>query len=130
MQQRPQLAHPVACRREVGHLQHQHVSAIAAAALQQTPGGGVGPDRRHHLEKRVLEGEHGIAQPEVLDAGIGERLTQAQRAAQLAGDLVQVVGGDHRLAQARKLRAVHAHGREYPVPDGLGVAAIEVAPPG
>ena len=66
-----ELASPLARRRQVGDLEHQHVAAIAAAALDQAPGRGVRPLGRHDLQEGVPEREHGVAQAEVADARIG-----------------------------------------------------------
>ena len=69
-------AGPLPSRGEVRDLEHQHVAAVAAAALEQAAGGGAGAQRRDDLQERVAEREHGVAQAEVLDAGIRERLAE------------------------------------------------------
>ena len=68
---RTQLGSPLARRRQVVDLEHEHVAAIAAAALEQAAGRGLRPHRRNDLEERVAEREHGVAQTEVADAWIG-----------------------------------------------------------
>ena len=69
-------AGPLPSRGEVRDLEHEHVAAVAAAALEQAAGGGAGAQRRDDLQERVSEREHGVAQAEVLDAGIRERLVE------------------------------------------------------
>ena len=72
------LVRASASRREVVDLEHQHVAAVAAAALHQAAGGGVRADRRDDLEERVSEREDGVSEPEEADGRVVVGLSQAQ----------------------------------------------------
>ena len=54
---------------EVRHLEHHHVAAVAAAAVEQPPGRGVRLNRRDDLEERVADREHRVAQTESATPG-------------------------------------------------------------
>ena len=101
---REHLAHPALGRpcprcRHIRDLEHEHVTAVAASPLDQPPGRGPVADRRDDLQERVAEREHGVAQAEVADALVGERLTERERRAQRSRDGIKIGGGDHGLAQ-------------------------------
>ena len=58
--------------RQIVHLQNHHVTAVAAAFLQQPAGCGAGFFRRDYFEKGVPDGEDRIAQAVLAQPGIIE----------------------------------------------------------
>ena len=67
---------------DVVDLEDGHVAAVAAVPGEEAPGrrARTGLDRRDHLEERVAHRKHRVAEPELTDARIGERLTRAELA--------------------------------------------------
>jgi hypothetical protein len=91
-------------RRQVADLEHDHVTAVAAAPIKEATGGRITPYRRDDLEERVAERKHGVPKAEILDTGIRERFTEAQLAAQASDHRLEPSGNKDRLAHPRKLR--------------------------
>jgi hypothetical protein len=102
-----------ASRGEAIDLKHDHVAAVATAALEQPSGGRVGADRGHDLQERVAQRKHRVTQSEVLNGGIAVGLAEAETLAKLTDDCLQVARGDDCLAQTGKRRSgsCHAGGR-------------------
>ena len=61
---------PIQGLRQVINLQDHHVPAVAAAFLQQPAGSRARLFRRDDLQKGIPDGEDGIAQAVLADAGI------------------------------------------------------------
>ncbi len=60
-------------RRQIIDLDHDHVAAVVAAPLEQGRAAEASArSGRDDLQERVAEREHGVAQPEVVDAWVGE----------------------------------------------------------
>src|SRR5436190_3883810 len=89
---------------DVVELEHQHVPAVAAAALDPPPGSGVRAHRRDDLEEAVAEREDGVPEPEGVDARVRERLTEAQLLAKAVGDGVELGRGQYRLPETQSVR--------------------------
>jgi hypothetical protein len=98
-------AHPLARGLQVVELEHDHVAAVAAAALEVPAGGRPVLLRRDDLDERVAERHHRVAQAEVRDAGIVERVAEAELLAQRARDGVEVTGDEDGLTEADHRRA-------------------------
>ena len=80
--------------RDVVELEHDHVAAVAAAAVEVAAGRRVVLQRRDDLDERVPERHDRVVQPEGADAGIPERLGEAERGAQLGHDGLEIAGDE------------------------------------
>ena len=68
----PRLGEALDAAVEVVDLVDRHVPAVAAALVEQAPGGRALGDRADHLEELVADRHQGVVQPELGDAGILE----------------------------------------------------------
>ena len=59
---------------EIIDLEHQHVAAVVPTSLQQPTRSGAVPQRGDDLQERIVERKHGVAEPEVPNARVGEWL--------------------------------------------------------
>jgi hypothetical protein len=90
---------------DVIELEHDHVAAITAEAVQVAAGGRAGRDRRDDLDERVAERHHRVPEAECRDGGIAERLAQLEPGAQRRGDRLQIAGDEDDLTEAHHARA-------------------------
>ena len=105
----PERSGAFARRRQVVDLQHRHVAAVAAAALELPAGGRAVGDRGDELEEGVADREDGVAEAEVADRRIAEGLAERQLRPQSINRRVEVRHGDHGLAEARHRSSIASH---------------------
>ena len=95
-----QRRRPRAGAGEIVDLEHGHVRAVAAA-VEEAARRRVVSRGRDHLDERVTERHDRVAEPEVVDVGIGVGVAQRQGVAELGDGGVEVAGGDHGLTKAK-----------------------------
>jgi hypothetical protein len=97
----PEPAGTLTCCGRVLDLQHRHVATVAAPPLEQPSGGRAVLHGGDELQESVADREDRVAQPEVADRGVGERLVQGKFRPQQLHRAIEVTDCDHGLAQAR-----------------------------
>ena len=95
---------PACCARAPGALEileveHHHVAAIPAAALQVASGRGVRRRRRDDLDKAVSQREDRVDQTKLRDSRIAIGLPEPQLGCQREHGRLEVARHEHRLAQ-------------------------------
>src|SRR5436190_23015681 len=91
---------------EVLEVEHHHVAAVAAVAVQVAPGGGVRLHRRDDLKKAVTDREDRVRQAEHAHARVAKRLWESERCLQLARGALELTRDEHRLAKPHPRSAV------------------------
>ena len=87
-------------RRVVVALRDDHVAAVAAAALEIAPAGGLLAGGRHHLEQLVADREQRVFEAEAADPGVAEAHLDAEHVDQLLFHGCELLGHQRDLAQA------------------------------
>jgi hypothetical protein len=95
----PHLRDPLARAVEILEVEEHHVATVATGPLEMTPGSRTRFDRRDDLQKAVADGEDGVRQAKLADAGVAKGLVEPEQSLQTCHQRLELSRDEHGLSK-------------------------------